>query len=90
MTTGEYRVGIGFNPSGDDAVARLKQKAAAFIDECEAQVEACRNTYCLMTSPEQAAAERFHEAHALFERAMREAEGAAMWAVKAATKRPRT
>ena len=29
QTVGQYRVGSEFNPSGDDAVTRLKAKAAA-------------------------------------------------------------
>lgn len=32
MTTGEYRVGITFNPSNSGEVAALKTKAAEFID----------------------------------------------------------
>ena len=85
MTTsiGRYRVGIEFNPSGDEKVIRLKEKAAAFIDECAAQrSDAYR--YDELTD------EQREERLALYDRAMREAEGAAMWAVKAATKRNRT
>ena len=33
-TLGEYRVGIGFNPSGDPLVSELKARAAQFIDLC--------------------------------------------------------
>jgi len=32
MTLGEYRVGIDFNPSGDDRVNMIKRAAADFID----------------------------------------------------------
>jgi len=32
MTKGEYRVGITFNPSNDDQVARIKRAAADLID----------------------------------------------------------
>ena len=33
MTTkGEYKVGIDFNPSGDDTVNRIKRSAADLID----------------------------------------------------------
>jgi hypothetical protein len=35
MTKGEYRVGISFNPSGDDMVGALKSVAASFIDLVE-------------------------------------------------------
>ena len=86
MTQGEYRVGIHFNPSEDNAVDRLKQKAAAFIDECQAQLNALypNGVGSLEVVPEwRLRAEK----HSLYDRAMREAEGAAMWGVKAATKR---
>lgn len=32
MTKGEYRVGINFNPSADDVVAKIKRAAADLID----------------------------------------------------------
>lgn len=35
MTKGEYRVGITFNPSNDDMVARIKRAAADLIDLIE-------------------------------------------------------
>ena len=35
MTKGEYRVGITFNPSNDDQVARIKRAAADLIDLIE-------------------------------------------------------
>lgn len=31
-TKGEYRVGIGFNPSGDDLVSKIKRAGADLID----------------------------------------------------------
>jgi hypothetical protein len=34
-TKGMYRVGIGFNPSGDPTVAKLKRAAADLIDMIE-------------------------------------------------------
>ena len=77
QSTGEYRVGSRFNPSGEDAVHKLKNAAAHFIDLCEEHV------------PKVVRDERDKEAAELFHRAMREAEGAAMWAVKGATKRVR-
>ena len=80
---GQYRVGIDFNPSGNDAVTRLKEKAAAFIDECNAQLEPLYESQMGSTDTDLERCE-------LYSRAMREAEGAAMWAVKAATKRART
>ena len=83
-TWGEYRVGITFNPSGSDEVTRLKQKAAAFIDECKAQLdEVVQHT----PGSGEGSALAIEQSE-LFCLAMREAEGAAMWAVKAATKRP--
>lgn len=35
QTKGEYRVGIGFNPSGDDIVGHVKRMAADLIDYIE-------------------------------------------------------
>ncbi|WP_420588195.1 DUF7681 family protein [Bacterioplanoides sp.] len=32
MTEGEYRVGIAFNPDGNETVDAIKQKAAELID----------------------------------------------------------
>jgi hypothetical protein len=32
MTLGEYRVGISFNPSGDELVNKVKRAAADLID----------------------------------------------------------
>lgn len=82
MTLGEYRVGVNFNPSKDNAVDRLKALAAAFIDECARQ------------KPPGAAAllkymDLADEKRELYDRAMRDIESGAMWAVKAATKPPR-
>ena len=102
-TVGQYRVGTDFNPSGDSAVARLKEKAAAFIDECLAQQSARMDELsyhpkpsregaipAIYTPPRPEVDEQIAEVVEHFGRAMREAESAAMWAVKAATKRPRS
>lgn len=71
MTTkGEYRVGIDFNPSGDDLVARIKRAAADLID--------------MVDGIDAADGERAR----LKALAQTEIESAAMWAVKAATKKP--
>ena len=35
MTTGEYRVGITFNPGGNETVSKVKTAAAALIDMTE-------------------------------------------------------
>lgn len=84
MTTkGEYRVGITFDPSGDNLVAQIKRQAADLIDLIE-------------SIPDQHASEEpsFDVARCVNERrrlkalAQTEVESAAMWAVKAATKRP--
>lgn len=73
QTKGEYRVGIGFNPSGDDLVARIKRQAADLIDLIE-EIGSDRTS------------ERGNEAGRLKALAQTEIESAAMWAVKAATK----
>ena len=70
-TKGEFRVGIDFNPSGDDLVNRIKRAAADLIDLVD----------------EIAATDS--ERERLKALAQTEIESAAMWAVKAATKKPR-
>ena len=74
MTKGEYRVGISFNPSGDDMVGQIKRKAADLIDlietittdgETDQYIEVCRLKALAQTN----------------------IETAAMYGVKAATKR---
>lgn len=87
MTKGEYRVGINFNPSGDDLVARIKRAAADLIDLIET-----------IPLPDLDDAVGLHhrdllqhqrgEITRLKSLAQTQAEDAAMWAVKAATKGP--
>ena len=72
MTLGEKRVGIDFNPSGDNTVAQIKRHAADFIDRVNA-IDAD-------------AFEEPGEVKRLKALAMTHAEDAAMWAVKAATR----
>lgn len=72
MTLGEYRIGIDFNPSGLPNVGAIKRAAADFIDLIVAVRESTYST-----------AER----ERLFALAMTHIEDAAMWAVKAATKK---
>lgn len=99
QSIGAYRVGTNFNPSGSDDVNRLKEHAAKFIDECQRQWAAIcereREHERADAGPGASAVHeattlgpsRFREQAVCFDRAMREAESAAMWAVKAATKR---
>jgi hypothetical protein len=70
LTFGERAVGLTFNPSGDPKVARLKELYAEIIDICDESRQA------LMGGS---------EAHRLYAIAITEAQGAQMWAVKAAT-----
>lgn len=71
MTKGEYRIGI--NPDDDDLVAQIKRQAADLID--------------LIDSIEEPKDAKWGgEIVRLKAQAQRELEGAAMWAVKAATK----
>lgn len=75
MTLGEYRVGISFNPSGNEIVNRIKRAAAELID--------------LVTTIDpqtKAGEETAHEIARLKALAMTDVETAAMHAVKAATK----
>ena len=74
MTTGEFRVGIDFNPSNDDMVGRIKRAAADLIDLVES-IDSDRDTQV------------GNERGRLKALAMTHVEDAAMWAVKAATKR---
>jgi hypothetical protein len=76
MTEGEYRVGVSFNPSKSPMVDDLKAAAAKFIDLCKA----------VQTAANEAGNSEAARCAAV---AMTEAEGAAMWAVKAVTKQPR-
>lgn len=78
MTPGEYRVGLTFNPSGDDRVTQIKRAAAALID-------------LIMSHPvsdAEADAELYRTAEVgrLNRLAVESIEAGAMWAVKAATK----
>lgn len=75
MTKGEYRVGINFNPSNDDMVGKIKRMAADLIDAVDA-IEA-----------ESMSPTRDGERQRLKAIAMTHIEDAAMWAVKAATKK---
>lgn len=70
-TIGEYRVGITFNPSGDDTVTKIKTASAALIDLIDG-IHAHDS-----------------EVVRLKVLAMTHIEDAAMWGVKAATKKPR-
>lgn len=69
MSFGEKAVGLTFNPSGDQLVQSLKEKAAVFIDECHA--------LSLRTDDP--------EVKRMASVAITEAQTAQMWAVKAAT-----
>jgi hypothetical protein len=73
MTLGEYRVGIDFNPGGNEAVDRIKRAAADLIDLI-ADLDGS-----LSETPEKGRLKSL---------AMTHIEDGAMWAVKAATKRP--
>lgn len=69
MTFGEKAVGLTFNPSGNEAVQQLKEKAAAFIDAC--------NDYRNATQD--------GEVKRMLSVAITEAQTAQMWGVKAVT-----
>ena len=74
MTLGEYRVGIAFNPSGDDTVGKIKRAAADLIDLIYNMPEGDPNITAERDRLIRLAAYCF--------------ETGAMWAVKAATKGP--
>lgn len=75
MTKGEMRVGVSFNPSQNPMVDEIKQSAAGLIDRIE-EIDT--------TVGDELDGERAR-LKALAQTAIEEA---AMWAVKAATKRP--
>ena len=80
MTKGEYRVGITFNPSGDDMVDKIKRAAANLVDLIETiPVPDVNSLESAMHS---------NDVARLRSLAQTDIETAAMYAVKAATKKP--
>ena len=77
-TLGEQRVGLAFNPSADPAVDAIKRAAANFIDAIRAHVPADAH------SPRDPA--RMLARLRCRDIAEQQAEQAAMWAVKGATR----
>lgn len=75
MDKGGYRVGIDFNPSGDDTVSQIKRAAADLINMIDA-----------IPSDGPMDGEKTR----LKALAMTDIENGAMWAVKAATKKAMT
>jgi hypothetical protein len=73
QTLGEYRTGIDFNPSGDETVNKIKRAAADLIDLLDTMANPADNP----------------EVNRLKALAITHVEDAAMWGVKAATKKPR-
>lgn len=69
LTFGQKAVGLKFNPSNDDKVSRIKQKAAELIDELNEQREATQDG----------------EEKAQYTLAIRSIQVGQMWGVKAAT-----
>jgi len=86
MTKGEYRVGVDFNPGGSATVHDLKETAAALIDMVEDISPVRADT---LASTDQGAALFNSEVWRLKALAQTAIEEGAMWAVKAATKKPR-
>lgn len=75
MTLGEYMVGLDFNPANDVKVTQIKRSAAQWIDFLDQFSQKDE------LSP---------EGKKLCKLAQRKVEDAAMWSVKAVTKKPRT
>jgi hypothetical protein len=71
LTFGERAVGLTFNPSGDETVHTLKVLYAQIID--------------ILNDDKFKAANRDSDKSRLYSIAITEAQGAQMWAVKAAT-----
>lgn len=89
MTKGEYRVGIGFNPSGDGMVGRIKRLAADLIDLIET-IPLPELTDEMSDDEWGVGMDHTSEVVRLKSLAQTQAEDAAMWAVKAATKQAQT
>lgn len=87
MTKGEYRVGINFNPSGDDKVGKVKRAAADLIDLIET-IPLPELTDEMSDEEWAVGMEHTTEIVRLKCLAQTHVEDAAMWAVKAATKGP--
>lgn len=77
LTFGEKAVGLTFNPSGDPLVGELKHLYSRIIDICDEERKKV-NQGRITTGPPV-------EAARLWSIAITEAQGAQMWAVKAAT-----
>lgn len=75
LTTGQYRVGVSFNPSGNDAVTQIKTKAAELIDLIDG-----------IMAPAVSSPRHYDETERCKALALSAIEDGAMWAVKAATK----
>ena len=82
MTTGEYRVGITFNPSNHDMVGKIKRAAADLIDLIGGIIPSDP------FSETDADVMQWAEKGRLASLAQTAIEEGAMWAVKAATKQP--
>jgi len=78
---GEKAVGITFNPSGDEQVARIKELYAQIIDLCNELRTVEPEGAGPISMPRVANSER----NRLFAIAITSAQGAQMWAVKAIT-----
>lgn len=85
QTKGEYRVGISFNPSGDDLVGQIKRAAADLIDLIET-IKFPDVDDDLDDDAWIRAIEHCSEIRRLKAMAQNDIENAAMLAVKAATK----
>ena len=85
MSTGEYRVGINFNPGGDDTVATIKRAAADLIDIVGEISDGLPPRQMPFHGTPQG--DRSAEIMRLKALAQTAIEDGAMWAVKAATKR---
>lgn len=86
QTKGEYRVGIDFNPSGDDTVAEIKRLAADLIDLIDGLPEPRGPRHVPSSADMERQMRHQGEVGRLKALAQTAIEDGAMWAVKAATK----
>lgn len=79
LTFGEKAVGLTFNPTNNPKVQDLKEKAAAFIDACDAMRQPTRDEQGEVVGKVDSEIARMASI------AITDAQTAQMWAVKAAT-----
>ncbi len=87
QTLGEWKVGLDFNPSGDDRVGQAKRLFADLIDHVDAELHSDTRPKAIERSRNRSLHMTEVEKDRLFKEAINELETAAMKVVKALTKK---